>query len=183
MDPGDLLHGTPGTSAWRRGSITRVPRELILHYVFREVRTNLLAWILGDWCCGKLLLHTRVRRMNIKSGRVPSTEFWVPDSHCSVSAVRPVTKSPVSQAYHVFVQTLGNSSVFSTQSWLVFAKKTFLIPFRASPPTALTRKLFALSNWEGMGRANKSLTFCSKSFLCPSGLVKFGQAFLLPFGP
>lgn len=34
-----------------------------------------------------------------------------------------------------------------------------------------------------MGRASKSLTFCSKSFLCPSGLVKFGQAFLLPFGP
>lgn len=137
MDPGDLLHGTPDTSGWRRGSITRVQRELILHYVLREVRTNLLAWILGDWCCGKLLLQARVQRMNIKSGRVPSTEFWVPDCHCTVSAVRPVMKSPASQVHPVFVQTLGNSSGFSAQSWLVFAKKTFLIPFHASPPQLL----------------------------------------------
>lgn len=65
----------------------------------------------------------------------------------------------------------------------VFAKETFLIPLHASTPIAITWKLFALCNWEGMGRASKSLTFSSKSFLCPSGLVKFGQAFLLPFGP
>lgn len=41
------------------------------HYAHREVNTNLLACILGDWCCGVLLLQVRVQRMSIKSERVP----------------------------------------------------------------------------------------------------------------
>lgn len=145
------------------------------HYIFREVRANLMTHIMGDCGCGDLLLQARMQRVALNAGRSPaqsSKQLLLSDS-CQGSCEafsQPSTHSVCANSVELHLK-------------ISFNRKNFLIPLHASSPMAITWKLFALCNWEGMGRASKSLTFSWKSFLCPSGLVKFGQAFLLPFGP
>lgn len=104
------------------------------HYVLRELRTNLLALITGNWCCRELLLQVREKRVIIKCRRVPSTELRAPGCCCSVSAAKLVGKSRASWVHTVLVQTLWNSSPSSTCRSQFLPKRLFWFLSMPLPP-------------------------------------------------
>lgn len=173
-----LQHISPAERKHHRGA-----KRANSLYVLGEVRTNLLAWT----CWGTGAVESCSSKpgckwwtLGLKGSPARSPERHTAAAECQL---RGQLWSPKPAEHTLCLcKHCGILLLFPPEAHC-FCQKDFSDSSPCLSPIAITCKLFALSNWEGMGRASQSLTFCSKSFLCPSGLVKFGQAFLLPFGP
>lgn len=141
------------------------------HYVFREVRSNLMTHIMGDWGCGDLLFQARVQRVALNAGRSPAQ---------SSKQLLPGQLWGLQPAKHTFC-LCKQCGVPPEDQFL--AERIFWFLSMLLPPWPLHESYLLSVIEKGWAGQSKSLTFSWKSFLCPSGLVKFGQAFLLPFGP